>query len=79
MFAFDGIDIEDKSTNLTAAEQIEYGYYLCNGALTSNNGAQHNVIKNCSITLNRANKNTKCIYSTTGIAAASFVMQKIRP
>ncbi len=58
----DGINLQENSSNTTAALQMEYGYalYMASAA----NGCQHNVIKNCTITLNRNN-------ITTGTAPAS--------
>jgi hypothetical protein len=45
---FNYIDVEDKVTNTTANQQLEYGYCVLNGA-------SHNIISNGTITLNRAN------------------------
>lgn len=47
-FTFDGIDI-----NNSASSTMEYGYLL--RAFSATNGAQYNVIKNASISLNRNN------------------------
>lgn len=68
-FTFDGIDVEDKVANTTATTQIEFGYYLFGGYAA--NGAQYITIKNCNITLNKANASTKAIYCATGIAATA--------
>jgi hypothetical protein len=45
-FTFDGIDI-----NASAVTNMEYGYIL--RSLTATNGAQFNIIKNCSVVMNR--------------------------
>ncbi|GAB2869909.1 autotransporter outer membrane beta-barrel domain-containing protein [Hymenobacter ruber] len=45
---FIGIDVEDKAANTTAAQQLEYGYLL-------QNGATHNTFSAATVTLNRAN------------------------
>jgi hypothetical protein len=53
---FIGIDVEDKAANTTAAQQLEYGYLL-------QNGATNNTFSNATVTLNRANTNR-----TNGVA-----------
>ncbi len=50
-FTFDGIDIQIES-----GTDLEYGYYLYN--ISDTDGAQHNTIKNCSITLDKSNTNS---------------------
>jgi hypothetical protein len=45
-FIFDGIDV-----NASAVTNVEYGYIIRN--LTATNGAQNNLINNCTVTLNR--------------------------
>ncbi|MEI6764877.1 MAG: CARDB domain-containing protein [Bacteroidota bacterium] len=57
---FDGIDLADNSANLTTTTQAEYGYYIISNSASE--GAQNNTIRNCKITLNRTNVNTKGIY-----------------
>lgn len=47
-FTFDGIDIM-----INSGSDLEYGYFLIN--ISATDGAQHNTIKNCSITLNNSN------------------------
>ncbi len=49
----DGIDLIDKVANTTATTTMEYGYGLFKASGTD--GAQNNTIKNCVVTLNRAN------------------------
>ncbi|MBO2007426.1 right-handed parallel beta-helix repeat-containing protein [Hymenobacter negativus] len=53
---FIGIDVEDKATNTTAVQQLEYGILL-------QNGATHNTFSAATVTLNRANTNR-----TNGVA-----------
>jgi hypothetical protein len=48
-----GIDLQENAANTTAASMMEYGYGLFKASAT--NGCQHVTIKNCTITLNRAN------------------------
>jgi hypothetical protein len=52
---FDGIDV---ATNSDFG--VEHGYYVSN--FSNTNGAQHNTIKNCTITLFRGYLNTRGIY-----------------
>ncbi len=54
-YTFDGIDIQ-----IAAGDALEYGYYITNN--TPSDGAQHNLIKNCNITLNNANVNSVGVY-----------------
>jgi len=49
----DGIDLQDATSNNTPALQMEYGYGLFKASAT--NGASNNIIRNCSISLNRNN------------------------
>lgn len=58
--SFDGIDVSNAATTTA----IEYGYYL--NAQTAN-GCDNITIKNCKITLSRANTNSRAIY-TLGIS-----------
>ncbi|UOQ53888.1 T9SS type A sorting domain-containing protein [Hymenobacter cellulosivorans] len=43
-----GIDVADAATNTTAAQQLEYGFWL-------KNGATNNLVQNSTVDLNRAN------------------------
>ncbi|MBP8040816.1 MAG: hypothetical protein KAZ36_02775, partial [Bacteroidales bacterium] len=52
---FDGIDI-----SIAAGSAVEYGYAIRNA--TAIDGAKYNTVKNCKITLNRVNTNSKGIY-----------------
>jgi hypothetical protein len=59
--AFDGIDLLDPSTNLTESTQMEWGYAILRSSETD--GSQHIVIRNCTISLQKANINTVGIYA----------------
>ena len=50
---FDGINLTERASNATATTRMEWGYALVKTPTTD--GAQYNVIKNCTVTLNRAN------------------------
>jgi hypothetical protein len=58
---FDGIDLQENVLNTTATLQMEWGYALLKASATD--GSQYDVIKNCSVTLNKANTATVGIYS----------------
>ncbi|WP_073280775.1 T9SS type A sorting domain-containing protein [Hymenobacter psychrotolerans] len=69
---FDGIDLAESATNTTTAEQAEFGYALFRASATD--GAQFNVIRNCVVTLNKANPNTIGIYGANSLATASTAL-----
>lgn len=52
---FDGIDVQDDAANNNANKRMEYGFALRVASATD--GAQNNTIKNCTITLIKANTN----------------------
>ncbi len=54
-FTFDGIDIQ-----IATGSSLEYGYCIYNNSATD--GAQHNTIKNCSVTLNNTNEISKGVF-----------------
>jgi len=73
---FDGIDISESAGNINATQQMEWGYAVLKN--TATDGAQNVTIKNCVITLNKANANSVGIYSnnhtpasTTGLTVTS--------
>lgn len=66
---FDGIDVQENASNATSTTRMEFGYYIYNASAT--NGAQNNTIKNCKITLNRANTTAKGIYQYTASTATN--------
>lgn len=59
-FTFDGIDVR-----ISSGTALELGYYVYNQ--TATNGAQHITIKNCNITLDRTNTNSKGIYQNVAV------------
>ncbi|MBK7213164.1 MAG: hypothetical protein IPH88_07705 [Bacteroidales bacterium] len=67
---FDGIDLTESAANLTATTQMEWGYALVKGNVAAPyNGSEFVTIKNCSITLNKANTASVGIYSGNHVAA----------
>ncbi|MES2691680.1 MAG: hypothetical protein V4658_14840, partial [Bacteroidota bacterium] len=58
---FDGIDLRENLSNANTTTQMEWGY----GILKSNetNGSKNITIRNCSITLNKADTGSRGIYS----------------
>lgn len=72
-----GIDLQENATNLNATQQMEFGYALLK--TSGPNGCQNNTIKNCVVTLNKANTASIAIYagnhttaSLTGLTLTSF-------
>jgi hypothetical protein len=66
---FNGIDLQESASNTTSTTEMEYGYALLKASGTQ--GSQNITIKNCTITLNKANANTTYgIYSNNGTTAA---------
>ncbi|MGL4596324.1 MAG: beta strand repeat-containing protein, partial [Bacteroidia bacterium] len=71
-----GIDLQENAANVTATTQMEWGYALTKTSGT--NGAQYNTIKNCIVTLNKANIASVGIYlgnhlsnTTVGLTVSS--------
>lgn len=58
---FDGIDLRENPANTTTTTQMEWGYALLKASADS--GSQNITIKNCNITLNKANTSSVGIYS----------------
>ncbi len=58
---FDGIDLQENVANTTDSMRAEAGYALlkCSGT----DGAQNDTIKNCTVTLNKANPSSVGIYA----------------
>ena len=69
---FDGIDLQEDAANTTATTQMEWGYALVKASAT--NGSQYNTIKNCTVTLNKANTATVGIYLGNHIATATTAL-----
>ena len=55
-----GIDLQENVLNTTPTAQMEWGYALVKSPLGG--GASYNTIKNCVVTLNKANVNSVGIY-----------------
>ena len=73
----DGIDLQENAANTTTTQQMEWGYALVKTGVT--NGSQNNTIKNCTVTLNKANTASVGIYignhlstSLTALVLTSF-------
>jgi subtilisin-like proprotein convertase family protein len=76
---FNAIDLSDPTTNTTATTAAEFGYALFRASVTD--GTQHTLIKNCSITLQRARATTVGtlnmpigIYSASTTAASASLL-----
>ncbi len=54
-FTFNGIDV-----SISAGSAVEYGYYL--SSVSPTNGASHNTIQNCKVTLNNLNIKSVGVY-----------------
>jgi hypothetical protein len=66
---FDGIDVSDaNNTAATANQQMEFGYALFRASTTD--GCQNNTIKNCAISLNKANASTIAIWLANSLSSA---------
>lgn len=65
---FNGIDVQENSSNASTTTQMEWGYAIFKASATD--GAQNNTIKNCNISLNKANTVTYGIYLNNVTAAA---------
>ncbi|QQS35336.1 MAG: hypothetical protein IPM56_13930 [Ignavibacteriales bacterium] len=67
---FDGIDLQENAANTTI--YTDWGYALVKASSTAPfNGCQFVTIKNCVITLNKANTNSVGIYTGNHIATAT--------
>lgn len=58
---FDGIDLQEKPSPVSFGPGMEFGYALLK--TDPNNGSQHITIKNCHVSLDKANPNTVGIYA----------------
>ncbi|NVO20031.1 MAG: hypothetical protein HXX13_10045 [Bacteroidetes bacterium] len=65
---FDGIDLKENSANTTATTQMEWGYAILKASATD--GAQNITIRNCTVTLNKANTATVGIYANNHLTSA---------
>ncbi|MEI8202003.1 MAG: hypothetical protein WCH34_03265 [Bacteroidota bacterium] len=65
----DGIDLKENASNLTSTTKMEWGYAFVK--ISGIDGAQNCTIKNCSITLDKANAASVGIYSGNHIATST--------
>ncbi|RKY99770.1 MAG: hypothetical protein DRQ13_01680, partial [Ignavibacteriae bacterium] len=69
---FDGIDIQENSSNTNSITQMEWGYALVKrNASAPVDGCWNVTIKNATITLNRANTASVAIYSGNHLATST--------
>lgn len=61
----DGLDLEERATNITPTTVMEFGYGLMKA--NGSNGCQYNTIKNCNISLNRIQNSASGFNGSTGI------------
>lgn len=72
---FENIDLQENSLNTVATTQMEWGYALVKANATAPfNGCQNITIKNCTITLNKANPGSVGIYSGNHIASNTTLL-----
>lgn len=68
----DGIDLQENPANVTPTTQMEFGYALLKTSTT--NGSQYNTIKNCVVTLNKANTASVGIYGGNHTTVATMAL-----
>jgi trimeric autotransporter adhesin len=69
---FDGINLQERSTNITSTTRMEWGFALVKKQnIAPFNGCQFIVIKNCKVTLTENNA-SKGIYTANHIATAKI-------
>jgi len=72
---FDGIDIQENSGNTDATTRMEWGYALVKRNATAPvDGCWYVVIKNSTITLNKANTSAAGIYSNNHLATSTSTL-----
>ncbi len=65
----DGIDLEENPLNTNVTKMMEWGYALVKKQSTAPfDGCQHVIIRNCTITLNKINKQSTGVYAGNHIA-----------
>jgi|GEM_PF-1032067 len=64
---FDGIDLLESGTNANTTTMMEWGFAILK--TSPSNGAQNITIRNCTITLNKNNPDSKGIYSANHTVA----------
>ncbi|MEI7724490.1 MAG: hypothetical protein WCK09_05255 [Bacteroidota bacterium] len=71
----DGIDLEENPANNTATKYMEWGYAMVKKQnIAPFDGCQHVTIKNCTITLAKANRQSTGIYSGNHIATNTTLL-----
>jgi trimeric autotransporter adhesin len=69
---FDGIDLQDNSTNTNTNTKMEWGFaFLKKSSSSPINGCQYNTIQNCSIRLDRTNTATRGINVANQVLSSS--------
>jgi hypothetical protein len=69
---FDGIDLKDPATNVTATTQMEWGYALLKSSATD--GCQNVMITNCTVTLQRIYASAVGIYSANHLTTSTTAL-----
>jgi hypothetical protein len=67
----DGIDLEENALNTTSTMQMEWGYALVKLSTMITDGCRYVTIKNCTVTLNRANTGSVGIYANNHSATST--------
>ncbi|MCI1188150.1 T9SS type A sorting domain-containing protein [Hymenobacter sp. DH14] len=73
----DGLELAENAANTTATTQMEFGIALFRPSATD--GCQFNVVRNCVITLNKANTGTFGIYGAASTAASATSVAATAP
>ncbi|TGE20403.1 hypothetical protein E5K00_20620 [Hymenobacter aquaticus] len=74
---FDGLELAENPANTTATTQMEFGFALFRPSPTD--GSQFNTIRNCVVTLNKANTGTFGIYGAASTAALATSVAATSP
>ncbi len=69
---FNGIDLQENAANITSLTQMEWGYALLKASVTD--GSQNITIKNCAITLNKANTASVGVYSNNHLVSSATAL-----
>ncbi len=67
----DGINLQENALNTTRTMQMEWGYALVKLSSMTPDGCRYVTIKNCTITMNRANNNAVGIYTNNHTATST--------
>ncbi len=72
---FDGFTLRENAANLTPTTQMEWGFaILKRNGVSPLRGVQHLTIRNCIISLNKANNNSAGIYSNNHLPANTALL-----